>query len=501
MYRLKHKMVIGFLLIFCFPCIGQHTLLTDTLPGNKLLADIDFLQKKVVSAHPSPFVYTSEADFMHKLDKLRELASRGMTRWEFYWQLIAVYHTLGDSHSLVSIEPLFQAYKSAGGWHLDLSVRRINNLVLVEHSRDSTLHRGTQLLSINGVSVNEMIDSLSRVMITEGHSTGIGEAFALRTLSRHLPFFVKIDSINSLEIIPPKDSVAVNHLMAGIGKETPTRTKKKSKRKRKLELWKEQEKEYVFKVVEDEVGYLKIPSFTAASSAFYQQFLKESFTTIDSADLPYLVIDLRGNTGGSLKRILDLMKYVGTDSSLVISNIVVKQSEFSRKLNRSPLPVRVILSFVKEQEGMLGLARAMSKTRLNQMDTVYFRPDVRNLPERFTGKQIFVLTDPLSASASALFAGAVQGQGIGRMVGEAPTGTVDGVWGQAHYFVLPNSKFRVRVSTLRFNFDNKFRYRAESLQPDVYAPNSVDDFLDKKDSQMEIILNTFVRGKEEELRK
>jgi hypothetical protein len=491
---LKVILVSVVTLIFSLEGATQYKFLGDTLLAEKLAADLDFFEKQLLEVHPQPFVYVTPSAFEEQMAELRRQVAQGMTLWEFYKGIGQIYHALGDSHSLVSFDPVFDAYKKNGGRHLELQIREVEGKVFILKLGDSTLTPVMEWVKINGREVKPMLDSIARGMVTEGQSVAIARGMAQRLFPKILPFMVPIDSLNVIGVCAFGDSVLVEHLVIGRGKALPQPKKNRSQKRQEARTSREaKEKEFLFDFLEPELAYLKIPSFSGGSFTFYQQFLKESFQKLERQQAPVLVIDLRGNTGGSLKRTLDLLGYVVKDSALLVSNIMVKQSPFSKKINRAPFVARLLMPLSKRKNDMAALAFAMSATPLHATDTVYFHP-VKVGPSSFKGSQLYVLSDELSASASALFCGAVQQQGLGKVIGLSPAGTIDGVWGQAHYFDLPHSKLRVRMATLRFNFDNEHRFRSDALVPDYWMPTTSQDFVNHSDTQLTFVKTLIQEG-------
>lgn len=131
--------------------------------------------------------------------------------------------------------------------------------------------------------------------------------------------------------------------------------------RRKVEV---QTVEYEMKA--EDIGYIQVTEF---DSVTYEQF-KNAMETLESEGMKGLVIDLRSNPGGSLDIVLDMLRLI--------------------------LPEGTIVS-TKDRDGNETVYSCDGKNEFN--------------------KPLVVLVNQYSASASEIFAGAVKDYGVGKIVG------------------------------------------------------------------------------------
>jgi carboxyl-terminal processing protease len=126
-------------------------------------------------------------------------------------------------------------------------------------------------------------------------------------------------------------------------------------------------------MIDDETGFIKVSRFAEQT---YKEFM-DGMTKLDKAGAKKVIIDLRGNPGGYLAAV-----------------------------------IRMVDEFLEKDEPIL-ITRGKS-----QPEKVY------NASNRatFTGKQVFILQDEFSASASEIFAGALQDNDRGIVIGRRSFG-------------------------------------------------------------------------------
>lgn len=204
--------------------------------------------------------------------------------------------------------------------------------------------------------------------------------------------------------------------------------------RRKVEV---QTVEYEMK--ENHIGYIQVTEF---DNVTYEQF-KNALETLESEGMEGLVIDLRSNPGGGLDTVVDMLKLI--------------------------LPEGTIVS-MKDRDGQ---------------ETTY-SCDGKN---EFT-KPLVVLVNQYSASASEIFAGAVKDHGIGKIVGVTTYGK--GVVQQI-FNLYDGSSLKVTISEY-FTPSGK-SINGIGVVPDVEVEYIADEENPETDNQLEAALEEVTREK------
>jgi C-terminal processing protease CtpA/Prc len=100
-----------------------------------------------------------------------------------------------------------------------------------------------------------------------------------------------------------------------------------------------------------------------------------------------------------------------------------------------------------------------------------------------------VLINGLTASAAVDFTNAFKQRRRGEIVGQQCLGPVTGTWGNPASFTLEKSRLRVSIATIRYNYDDSFRYERNAIMPDHWVDCTPEDINQKTDSQLEFVIN------------
>lgn len=192
----------------------------------------------------------------------------------------------------------------------------------------------------------------------------------------------------------------------------------------------------------DDTFIVKLYSFNAISEAKMQEALREYV----NSNATTMVLDLRGNPGGLLQSAVSIAGFF-----LPTGKIVVRED------------------YGDDQE-----------------ETV-FRSQGRTLRD-FAPKQLVVLVDGGSASASEILAGALQDHGVATVIGSATFGK-----GSVQELVELPSGASVKVTVARWLTPDGVSISQGGLTPDVVIGRTPQQFLDGVDPQLEAALK-FLKG-------
>lgn len=193
-----------------------------------------------------------------------------------------------------------------------------------------------------------------------------------------------------------------------------------------------------YEMKEDEIGYIRLSEFDQVS---LKQF-EEALTDLESQGMKALIVDLRGNPGGNLSTVCG------------ISDLI--------------LPEGIIVS-TKERNGQ---------------EQVYKSDDEQKLEIPLS-----VLVDGASASASEIFAGAVQDHEVGTIIGTTTYGK--GVV-QNIFDLKDGTSLKLTISEY-FTPDGR-NIDGTGIEPDVEVKYVYDEKNPEKDNQLEKALEV-TKGK------
>lgn len=130
----------------------------------QLEQDLDFIREKIVNVHINPFTEISKSEFEKKYSEIRKSLQDGMTQKDFYYLAKPLIVTLNDEHSGMSDYCVTDSIRNSMKV-LPLKFRyEEGRMILTENFSDTSLNIGDELISLNGMPVNEVLETCARVI-------------------------------------------------------------------------------------------------------------------------------------------------------------------------------------------------------------------------------------------------------------------------------------------------------------------------------------------------
>jgi carboxyl-terminal processing protease len=189
-------------------------------------------------------------------------------------------------------------------------------------------------------------------------------------------------------------------------------------------------------------GYIRFTQWTVGVTAKVLDAIKEL------KDAPGLVIDLRGNPGGSAHAV-----------NLVLRRFFPNHADLGQTITRSGRPVALFFGAV---------------------EIIKLRSSVPGDPDAYKGP-VVVLVNSGSASASELFSSTMQAAGRAAIVGQPTCGCLLGFLGYAR---VPGGA-ELAYSEVGFRLSNDKRIEGEGVIPDVPVPLTARDLQVNRDRTLE----------------
>nr|WP_238934940.1 S41 family peptidase [Aurantibacter crassamenti] len=242
------------------------------------------------------------------------------------------------------------------------------------------------------------------------------------------------------------------------------------------------------------VAYLKIRAFGDGNQ---RKFYRETFAKIDSAKSANLIIDIRDNGGGSIDEIENLYAYLAlkpfnfvNDAEALTKTPATKATtslEYSGFIDATirlfSIPGLLIYDLFHVKKKGEKRYYKLSNSKLK-------KPKENN----FNGK-IYVLINGYSFSASSILSTNLQATNRAIFVGEETGGGYNGtVAGQSKYVTLPNSKVRMKFGLLHIESPFHTDPIGYGIKPDVQIIPTQKDRLQKRDPELEWVLNNIREG-------
>ena len=447
-----------FISLFSLCAIAQ-TERTD-FSRQEVLKDLDFLYNSLKESHYDIYAYTPK----EKMDSVYEaikasITTDSLSTLEAITKLQPLTSAINNGHTAIEFPiPQYIRYAYGGGTVFPLEVALENNKALVRRnwSEEEGISIGSELLSINGRSMEEVLAGIYPHVSAERPYFKHAK-IELFTLPRY--YWQVFGEKETFEVeIQTNDTVKKYSLSA-----IPAIEGYEMKRqdiidpKRELKFYKE-------------TAYLKPGNFSGDEAA-YRKFIDSSFSAINEKKSKTLIVDFRNNAGGDDSFSDYLVSYIADRPFKWYGNFTLKTSEFLKEHVR------------KERDTTNAFWRSALE---HENGTIYPYDFDAYTPQpgekRYRGK-VYVLINRQTHSQSAVAAAQVQDYGFATIVGEE-TGDYPSLYASIYGYTLPNTGIPVNVSKGRIVRVNGSTAE-EGVIPDIFIK---DHLLDEQDEILEGLL-------------
>ncbi|RKR80446.1 peptidase S41-like protein [Mucilaginibacter gracilis] len=447
----------------------------------ELKEDYGILRKALETTYSSLYRFTDSLIMSQYLDDNLKSLAQPESETDFYKLITKTCAKVNDEHLIPT--PSKAYYRSLENKHhyfpfcLKIIDRRF--YVLKTVASGSAIPAGSEILSINGKTVEEMLDILLPTIPSDGYiqtfNTRHLEDYSMteeeNLFDLNYPIFIGDTTAYRLEYIDVADrSKKKIATVAGLDHGSYM---KFFYGRNKLEA------PLAFKYLEKNIAYLRISSFLKwHRTRFKQDFavLYDSvFTTLKVRHTENLILDLRNNEGGD-----------GTGEKLLTYLLTRPYQHFeSTEVKfKGYAPVAEYLENGKD----LFFADSLVGKTTNGLYSLK-KADMPSLGEQplnvnhYTGK-LFVLINGASGSMAAVVAAFLKGNGRAIFIGEESGGTMEGNTShQSARLVLPNTKIRVTIPLIKTS--NAVAYtKGRGVEPDYQVTPKINDILIGIDTEL-----------------
>jgi hypothetical protein len=438
--------------------------------------------------HPSLYWYTSRDSMNYAFDQGYAKIQDSMTEPQFRSVLSYVISRVDCGHTSVHASTAYSKYlDTAKLRQFPLILKFWPDTMVVAANlsrRDTVLRRGTQIMTIDGLTVRQLTDTLFPYIVTDGYSmtgkyqylsTGLHFSSWYRELFGNADTYDigYIDASGQLRqtripVYDPKADTVRRSLgrvlLPGTGQrgrgpaQRVRPPSKRARKKRELLLTRNLQLDSA-----SHTAFLTLNTFERGYHL--RSFFHHSFRTMKEQQVKNLVIDVRSNGGGEaglstlLTRYLIDKKFKVADSLYAIR----RHSRYDKYIDKGFL--YAVLTFFASSK------RTDGRYHFGYFERHYYSPFKSS---RFTGN-VYILTGGNSFSATCLFAGALKGQSNVTLVGEETGG---GYYGNTAWMIpdvtLPETGVKFRLPRFRLVIDKQRTKDGRGIQPDVPAQPTVD---------------------------
>jgi hypothetical protein len=462
----------------------------------QLKEDVQVMEETFKKNHPSLYWYSSKEEIEASFRLAYQQLNDSLNEVQFRNVVAETIFPIRCGHTSVRFSKKYNQFiagKRLPTFPFVAKVVDDSTLVVTANlnRRDSLIRTGTPVLSINGLTARKVIDSLLPLVSIDGKSKN----FSYQNISNNFTTYYNIrfglqknytiNYVNTkgdvkrtvLPLFDPARDTTRRRPVSITPQSPPPSQPEISERQRRLQRTRS------FSIdTSNRFATLRISSF---GPSLHKHFLKKSFRQMQKKNIQHLVIDVRNNGGGLIKKSLYLTRLIRSEQFVFTDSIY----SVRRKLRSE---AKISRRFVYNL-GLFFLNRKQNDSmyRFRFFNDRIYQP----LPQHYKG-QVYLLTGGFSFSATTLFASVIKGQKNVTVVGEETGG---GYYGNNGVFIpemiLPNTKLRVRLPLYRIVNNKNYPKDGHGVLPDVEAKASAESIRQNRDPKMEKAIQLIMQRK------
>ncbi len=457
-----------------------------------LQSDYKLFREILEDAHPSLYWYTPKDSMDFFFAKGSEMLQDSLTEPKFRAALAYVIAKIKCGHTSVRASKAASRYNSLRDSSFPLFVKIWPDTAVVTmnlNRRDSDVSRGVILKSIENRPMDFVVDSLFTYLSADGNNT----THKYQTLSNGSNFrsmYAVVFGVNSQTKVTYIDSTErLKTSSITLFKPAPDSLRSFNMPKLSRSQRKKLQRESVRNLKVDSTlntAFMEVNSFTKGNGL--RKFFRRSFRSLQNDDIANLVVDMRGNGGGSVVLSNLLTKYIANKPFKIADSLyAIKRSSRYGKYQEHRLINWLFLVFFTRKKSDHNYHFAFFENK-------YFKPKRKH---HFSGTT-YILTGGNTFSAASLFTKSLIKQDDVIVVGEETGG---GAYGNTAWLIpdvtLPNTGVRFRLPLFRMIID-KDAQKGRGVMPEVEVLPTVNSIRSGVDFKMEKV-KEMIRNNERSL--
>lgn len=399
----------------------------------QLQSDLHTLKTILSENHPRPYEFTSRAAFERSYDSLFATITQPLNEISFRYLLLPLVTQIHCGHT--RLDPSMQLQQVKPKHFPPFVLYYENEKAFVRHSANKNLLPGTEIKSINGIMIKQRIENLLARTTGDGTHRSVQYYLMNQTMSwffYEMPYWYNVDRYQ-LDVIDAAGQQLSLNLPATDEPTFRQHIPPPPHRQHRLDI-----------LDDKNVAVLDYPTLDFPDTTIRNNFLEESFNKLKAARIDRLIVDLRGNGGGSPQNAAYFLKYLIPDNFIYA--------------NAAPFP-----------------------------DLVELTKPLTPAENHFNG-QIYFLIDGGCFSSTGHLLSLLKYHQIGTFVGEPASASYScNTNGVPH--TLPNTGLIVFCPRHIYETAVNGFHRSEGITPDYEVRQSFDDVLAGRDNALESVLS------------
>ncbi|GEJ43653.1 S41 family peptidase [Chryseobacterium sp. ON_d1] len=461
--------------------------LNGQFTSDQFVEDLRTFRSIREKANSGLYVYRNKKQIDSIYQQAEEKARNSKNIFDFYKVITQLTGFEGSCHNYTDLPNHASYYLTQKPEYLPITLKNIDGRLL-QDSKDTAVPLGAEILSINGVSAKQMIRRFSQYYFSDGYSMPYKETtgFERGMLDK---FYIEFGNHKEYLIQYQWNGVVKEVSLPGIPLES---FKKLQESRYSLTFDKKLLSEkYSFSKEGEGIYRLSLRGFdfaTGKEDPAYKKFsvfLDQMMDTLEQEKIQNLIIDLRGNTGGTGALYEKVFSYL-TQRPFRDSHYAYTQ------FNEVPLEEKLVITPLFLSNGVQdkhGLNAYLKQLYPKNVQGKYYWADGKNpsiMPNERTFKgQIYLLVDQRVASAASHLASLIKSYTNAVVIGKE---TVGGYYEHNGHlplvYELPNTGIQTGFSIVHVIQDAQNlpdQKKGQGIIPHIAIQETDQDFLDQTD--------------------
>lgn len=461
--------------------------LNGQFSSDQFVEDLRTFRSIREKANSGLYVYRNKKQIDSIYQQAEEKARNSKNIFDFYKVIAQLTGFEGSCHNYTDLPNHASYYLTQKPEYLPITLKNIDGRLL-QDSKDTAVPLGAEILSINGVSAKQMIRRFSQYYFSDGYSMPYKETtgFERGMLDK---FYIEFGNHKEYLIQYQWNGVVKEVSLPGIPLEN---FKKLQESRYSLTFDKKLFSEkYSFSKEGEGIYRLSLRGFdfaTGKEDPAYKKFsvfLDQMMDTLEQEKIQDLIIDLRGNTGGTGALYEKVFSYL-TQRPFRDSHYAYTQ------FNEVPLEEKLVITPLFLSNGVQdkhGLNAYLKQLYPKNVQGKYYWADDKNpsiMPNERTFKgQIYLFVDQRVASAASHLASLIKSYTNAVVIGKE---TVGGYYEHNGHlplvYELPNTGIQTGFSIVHVIQDAQNlpdQKKGQGIIPHIAIQETDQDFLDQTD--------------------
>lgn len=277
--------------------------------AEQLKSDLGALKALLGEHHPRPYEFTSEKSFQHSYDSLSASINQPMNEISFRYLLMPLVAKVHCGHT--RLDPSIQLQQSKPTKFPPFVLYYEGSRAFVRYSAYKDLTPGVEIKAISGIPIAERIQNLLARTSGDGVHLNVQYYLINQPMSWFLYEMPNWYNVEHYNLVVADSTGRQRELDLTAVDESTFRNNIPPPSRKQQQL----------SILENrKVATLSYPSFDFPDTSSRNKFLNETFTKLKTEGIDHLIIDLRGNGGGSPHNAAYFLKYL-IPHEFIYSNI------------------------------------------------------------------------------------------------------------------------------------------------------------------------------------